>query len=184
MKKLLLFILLFFIIIFVGYQFLLNSSIGSHPIDNIETLLIDEDILLKGWRFDYIKPITGDYEWGIENRSVHFVFKTEQGSAIQYVYRFRNIYESMYAYYFLKRDLLLVKKSKLSFITYHSQIANDWDFGCEKINVNDVMCNALGRYEDYIVYFLIAADKEGLTPDQLGKILQNVDDRMQTFLKK
>jgi hypothetical protein len=168
---------------FCCFQFLFSRT-GYHPTDNIESLMISENDFPKGWKFDYLMPITGDFNWGTENRSKHFVIEPERGSAREYIYRFDNIYKSMDAYYSLKKDLFLVKENRYSFLTYQSQVANDWYFACDYNNFNGPMCDSLGRYEDYIIYFSISADKETLTSDQLQKILQSIDDRMKTFLEK
>jgi hypothetical protein len=173
------------IVVCIGFYFILfKSNIGSHPIDHIETLLVGEKDFPPGWKMKYIMPITGPDDWGDDNRIITFTMEPKPGFAEQYVYRFKNIYLSKDALSFLKEELLLNKEHVNPYLTYQSPVANDWFFACDYNNFNGPMCDALGRYEDYIVFFSISADKETLSPEQLEKILETIDNRMRVLFGK
>jgi hypothetical protein len=192
-KKKLLLIIIVSIIVICGLlsvwdSIRVDSSIGSHPIDHIESLLINENDLPAGWKFEYIQqPIhPGPEDWGIENTMEYFSLKPERGSALQYVYRFKNIYASMYAYNPIRQYMPITKGNTYQFLTYKSAIANDWYLACEYSTIDFVgtTCDVVARYEDYIVYFSIAADKDGISSEGLRKVLETIDNRMASIIKK
>lgn len=183
--------LVFFIVIclaclvcFGSYYLLFNLNIGSHPINNIESLLITENDLPTGWKLNYVTPITGDFDWGIENRRIVFNYFNEKGFAHQYVYRFKNTFEARYAYIFLSKDLPIIKDNKNNFYNYKSRVANESIFMCDINDVGGEICDFLGRYEDYIIYFSYSADLDVMSPSDLEKILKTIDSSMNLFLGK
>jgi hypothetical protein len=159
-------------------------KIGSHPVDHIESLLVTTDDFPPGWEVDYVKPLTGEENWGEANIDIGIKLDTGQGYAHQHVYRFTGVLDAMYAHYFLFRELLIVKENQIDFVNYKSSIANDWYIGCMNTPSNGVACDSLGRYEDYIVYFSISAPRDQMTADQLKKILNSIDNRMGKLLLK
>jgi hypothetical protein len=56
--------------------------------------------------------------------------------------------------------------------------------GCKNTDPGGVVCDILGRYDDYVIYFSISAGPDHLTPPQLEKILQSIDTRMAKHLQK
>jgi hypothetical protein len=165
-------------------RFIFTSNIGSHPSASIESMLVDVSDFPDGWKVDYVLPITGSNDWGKENIMMGVNLAPEQGYAHQYVYRFHNVFEAMYAQHFLREDLLLIKGNKTDFLVYKSPTANDWIMNCTDTTMKGIWCETLARYDDFIVCVSISAASKRLTPEQLEKVLQSVDRRMEKELMK
>ncbi|NPV87858.1 MAG: hypothetical protein HPY45_17810 [Anaerolineae bacterium] len=172
----------------IGFDLLLfKSKVGSHPINHIDSLLLTVSDFPPQWTIYYdARPITGDFDWGEENIRIGFVLGSGFGYSRQYVYRFSNVLEARYAYFFLRKDLpVITKESPINFLTYKSALANEWYMRCTRASTGGVACDVLGRYEDYIVYFSIATkEKNQLAPEQLERLLRSIDDRMAAHLSK
>lgn len=169
----------------IGSYFAIHKlKIGSHPVDRIQNLLLTSADFPPGWEVDYVRPLSGNENWGEENIDIGFKLETGQGYAHQHVYRFTGVLDAMYAHYFLVRELLVVKENLINFVDFKSRIANDWYIGCMSTPSNGVACDVLGRYEDYIIYFSISAPRDQLTADQLKMLINSIDSRMDKLLLK
>jgi len=183
--KLLIILPMLFCVLCIGvYSLLYNSKIGSHQIENLDALLIEESDFPAGWKLEYKLPITGDYAWGEKNIMAGFSLKPELGSSRQYVYHFNSIFAAKKGYYFLGKSLPLVSENQISFLNYESSLADTRFMACEEPNLNTVICDFFNRYDDFIVYFNISVKKELFTPEQLRKILVSIEDRMAKQLEK
>lgn len=186
MKKLLLYIFIPIgsCLLCVGlYMLLFNSKIGSHQINDIDRLMVNINDFPPGWKLWYSEPIQGRNDWGEDNLSKAFSFESDKGYSQQYLYRFNNIFEAMYANFFLSRELPIVRDNITSYLMYKSHVADDWYFECGSTDSGGIACDALGRYDDFISYFHIVVSRENFSPEQLEKILRAIDDRMADHLK-
>lgn len=177
-----LYILLFIAILIIGYLFLFNSGVGSQPIIDIESLMIDAQTLPAGWKLKYAEPIVGRDDWGERNLSKVFVLDTEKGVCHQYLYKFNNIFEAMYAYYFLKKELPIHKEQYVEYLIYKNDLANDWFLECGEIGAVGISCDVIGRYSDFISYFHIVVNKENFSPQELEEILIEIDGKFRPVI--
>jgi hypothetical protein len=189
MKKTLLILVVCLIALFcfacgIKYYFVKLSRIGSHPIDNLEKLLIDKNDFPQGWKKEYIMPITGDYDWGEKNIMVAFSPKPDLGFAHQYIYHFRNEFASTASYSEIKELLPTVKENSDQFLNFNSDIADEYFIACKVPNSTIRVCDVLSRYDDFIVYFSISSQKDKISPEQLKKVLNSIDQRMAKQIKK
>jgi len=165
-----------------GYFVMEQSCIGSHPIDDLEELLIEKNDLPPGWTFEYKIPITGEFDFGEKNVMIAYSRKSETGFARQYLYQFKNSVAASFSYNLLKKRLPLVQNNQENFADYESQIANAWYMACEYSTTDFLICDIFSRYENFIVYFSISTKTDQLTPEQLYKILLSIDSRMERLL--
>lgn len=175
--------LLFVLLCVWGYFLMENSSFGSHPVDDIDLLLIDDKDLPTGWAFEYKLPITGEYDYGDKNMMVAYSRESEKGFARQYIYHFRNSLAADYSYYFIKKRLPLVQKNTIDYVNYKSQIAERWYLACEQPDSHTIVCDTLSRYDDFIILFSISVENDKFTPEQLISILESIDRRMAKLLE-
>jgi len=169
----------------VGYYLLLRyATIGSKSIENLNNLLIEESDFPTGWKFEYKMPIYGDFALGEENINIAFSKKPELGFAHQYVYRFKNTLITNRSYGFLRNNLVLVDKNQGNFSEYESVNADKWYLACTVSEVNDVMCDYLAKFDNFIIYFGISAKDNQLTPDQFDQLLQTIENRVLIALEK
>lgn len=146
--------------------------------------MINDQTLPPGWKLKYAEPIVGRDDWGEQNLSKVFVLDREKGVCHHYLYKFNNIFESMYAYYFLKKELPIHKEKYLEYLAYKKNMANDWFFECGEIGDARISCDAIGRYSDFISYFHIVVYKENFSPKELEEILIEIDEKFQSVVEK
>lgn len=183
-------ILIFAISLFllcIGFFLILEySKVGSHPIKNIRTLAVEITDFPIDWKEIYFEPIPkrSSQDWGEENIMKEISLEPEKGFSYQLIYRFNNEFTSIVIYPILYNQLILFKEDHINFLNFKSEIADSYNLGCIKSTSGGVICEVLARYADYIVYFSISAKGDNLTPKQLEKILQSIDNRMANMLSK
>jgi hypothetical protein len=176
-------IILLTIIFLYGIFIIFNSGIDDHPIDNISTLYLSLENFPKGWRIGYIKPVTQDYDWGIESKSISFELESKKGGAHQYVYRFNRISTARQSENDIKERLVLIKENKYPYLEYQSKVASSWHFVCDRDLLDGPNCEVFARYDNFIIHLAIGAEKGALTPEELKTILQSMDNQMAEVLK-
>ena len=181
-KSIMVVALVLLVICSVGY-FLINSRV-DYSKKKLKSLMLNSEDFPTGWIFYDERPITGDYDWGIENNSKTFVIEPERGYAIEYVYKSRNILWAKYTYFFLKRQLSLIKESSNAPLWYQSEIADNWYSACVINDVSGVLCDLLGRYKNYIIYFSITTKKDVITTEEVTKIFEKNEKKVEAFLSK
>lgn len=161
------------------------STIGGHPIDNLDDLLITQADFPPGWQMKYKRTDTDEFDYGERNRIIAFS-GTPSGFAYQYVFKFKNVLAAARGYRLLGRRLFYIQEEEQEdFLNYESRLADAMRLECGVVAETGVrICDFLGRYDDLVVYFGIYSKAGQFTPEQLERILESINRRVETVLVK
>lgn len=183
MKKVLVIILVIIVLCGASIAIFWCSNIGAHPIDNIEALQLPIKSFPEGWQVQDVGSVPRSFDSGSESRRIEFGMKSEKEGIAQFVYRYNNVFASMFEWNIQKHDYVVIE-DKYPYLEYQSKVANSWYFACDRNLIGGPMCDVLARYDNYIIHLIITVDKDALNPEELNTILRSMDDLMAEVLKK
>ncbi len=102
------------------------------------------------------------------------------------MFKFKNVLAAARGYRLLGRDLLYIKEEeRVDFLNYESRLADAMRLECGVVAETGVrICDFLGRYNDLVVYFDISTEEGQFTPEELERILESIEGRVETVLGK
>ena len=155
----------------------------------IEELLIDQSLLPQGWE-QQGPPSSRNapVRLGVERSGVSFI--SYGGVANQHVYRCNSVRAAAREYpgeadsWFSPREGWGAWTVP-AVLPYESAVADQFRFNCYTHQASGGQaCQAVGRYDEYIVRFYTAMSDDYMTFTDLERILAAIDERMALYLEK
>lgn len=148
----------------------------------LEELILDETAFPSGTELGGIVSPLPDEPGSSAGRT----FYMEQGIANHDVVRYANNYWAKREFDDRKRSPIFNtpnNRTEMPGIDYSSPVANQYRLGCGR--EHDIyLCQMIGQYENYFVYFSIHIDPDVIEVAEVDGILREIDARMAHCLKR
>ena len=165
---------------------------------DLDDLMVTRADFPQGWAASGGGPITKreHQEGSQENQSASFRPESlgwmDPLGALHTVYRYRNPYQAMDAYFQEHRGLYQVRRDTSAWTvppdwSYRSPIADQFEFACAHISnivYSGTTCIAKARYDEFISVFSAELGSPYLTHADLERVLRAIDERMARALGK